>query len=423
MGIMAAYLPANLPSYAQDTGQVLTKSTKNLTLDQAVNAALEHSPVLAADRSRYDAAAAARQQSGALPNPELSVEAENFMGDGPYEGFDAAEVTVGVSQLVELPGKRSNRMTVSEAEKTKASHSMKAARLDLIRDVIIAYSEAVTAQKEISILQEELNLAMAVRDSVAAKVEAGKEPPIQKNKAEIALSTTRIALDRADRNLTTRLAALKALMGNGVEAVRLDPDSLPALIAPLQFKDYAYRLSNTPDALTMESDIRRAKSLVSYEKASAVPDPTFNVGIKELGEDDGKAFIAGISIPIPVFNINRAGIERAGYELNAAKLDKNSGLLSLETQLYEAHEALMNAFHESQTLEKNILPGAEESFSYARQGYEAGKFGYLDVLDAQRTLFDARRQYIRAAMDYQKQRAIVERIAALNDHSTKKNEK
>ena len=57
-----------------------------LVLDQAIAWALEHSPVLGASTSRADAATASRSQAGALPNPELSIEAENIYGDGPLEG-------------------------------------------------------------------------------------------------------------------------------------------------------------------------------------------------------------------------------------------------------------------------------------------------------------------------------------------------
>jgi len=65
----------------------------------------------------------------------------------------------------------------------------------------------------------------------------------------------------------------------------------------------------------------------------------------------------------------------------------------------------------------SVLPGAEEAFQFARGGYDAGKFGYLEVLDAQRTLFDARRQFNEAVLDYHQQRAVLERFSALHTNT------
>ena len=166
-------------AHAQDVPPVLK-------LHQAIAQALEKSPVLGASSARADAATASRSQAGALPNPELSLEAENIYGD--YDGLDDAEITYGVSQLVELPGKRGNRVKAADAAEFKSHYTLDAARLDLIRDITVAYTEMAVAQQEVDILSEEYDLATAVHDSVAAKVEAGKVPPIQKNKAGIAYS-------------------------------------------------------------------------------------------------------------------------------------------------------------------------------------------------------------------------------------------
>ena len=72
--------------------------------------------------------------------------------------------------------------------------------------------------------------------------------------------------------------------------------------------------------------------------------------------------------------------------------------------------AFANAYQENKTLNEVVLPGAQEAFDAARIGYNAGKFGYLEVLDAQRTLFDARKQAIQTMLDYYHELAIIDRI-------------
>lgn len=419
-GLLAAVsLPSAFPAVAQEQAvmpPVIEKpvAPAALVLDQAIAWALEKSPVLGASSARADAATASRSQAGSLPNPEISIEADNIYGDGPYDGLDGAEITYGVSQLVELPGKRGNRVRVADAEKTKIHYVRDAARLDLIRDVTVAFAEVAAAQQEVAILEEERNLATEVRDSVAAKVQAGKEPPIQKNKAEIERSAGEIALERARRNLSTKRQVLSSLMGGDTGAFTVAMDSLPTLSEPEDLESYRTRLPQTPDVKSLDADVNQARAGLSLEKANAVPDPTFNFGVKDFREDDSRAFVAGVSFPFPVFNMNRAGIERAGHDLNAAMFDQRGEQLSLDATLTSIYGDFSSAYSEASALKATVLPGAEEAFSFAREGYDAGKFGYLEVLDAQRTLFDARKQFNEAVLDYHRQRAAIERLTAFH---------
>ncbi len=407
--LAAGFIALSLPAFAQEKPLPAA-----LALDQAIAWALEKSPVLAASGSRAEAASANRSQAGAFPNPELSIEAENIYGDDELEGMDSAEITYGVEQLVELPGKRGSRVNIAESERARSYFKRDAAQLDLIRDVTIAYVELVAAQQELSILEEERGLAAEVRDSVAAKVEAGKEPPIQKNKAQIELSSSEIALDRARRMAIAKKQTLAALMGSDTTDFAVQSGSLPAVTEPEPLETYQAHVAQTPDAQTLEADVTQAQAALSLEKANVLPDPTLSLGMKQFREDDTQAFVAGVSLPIPVFNINRAGIARAGHELNAAKLDQRSGQLSLQTALIETYGNFTSAYREASALQASVLPGAEEAFQFARGGYDAGKFGYLEVLDAQRTLFDARRQFNEAVLDYHQQRAVLERFSALH---------
>lgn len=415
--LAAVSFPIVSPAYAQNAKaqNVTTISTPSaLILEKAIIFALKNSPVLAASGSRAEAAEAGRSQAGALPNPEIQLEAGNIYGDGPYESLDGAELTYGVSQLVELPGKRSNRVRVADAEKTKVEYARDATRLNLIRDVTIAYAEVCAGQQEVAILEKERNLAAEVRDSVSAKVEAGKEPPVQKNKAEIELSASEIALDRVRRDLSSKKQALSALMGGGMDDFMVAMDSLPDLEMPQPLDTYRIRLPDTPDVKTLDAEVTQARSNLSLEKANALPDPTFNVGVRDVRENDSKAFIAGVSFPIPVFNLNRAGVKKAGHNLNAAIMDQQGTQLSAETTLAQVHADLSSAYSEASTLRSKVLPGAEEAFNFARTGYNAGKFGYLEVLDAQRTLFETRKQLNQSTLDYYRQRATIERMTALH---------
>ena len=57
-----------------------------------------------------------------------------------------------------------------------------------------------------------------------------------------------------------------------------------------------------------------------------------------------------------------------------------------------------------------VLPGAQSAFDAATEGFRQGKFGYLEVLDAQRTFFEARGRHIEALSAYHKAVADTERL-------------
>lgn len=397
------------------------EATPALSLHQAIKTALEKSPAFGSAIDRSKAMKAATSKAGALPNPEVSVEAENIAGDGPYKDFKSAEITYGMSQLIEMPGKRAGRVAVADSGEQKSLYERDATRLDLIRDVVIAYAEVVAAEDELEILKEERDLATNVYDSVAAKVDAGKEPPIQKNKAAIELSSSTIALERAERSVQTARKLLANLMGGQTDGFIVEAGTLPAMKQPDGLAAYTARMASSPDLMIRDADVRTAQSNLSMEKAGTVPDPTVNFGVRDFREDDRQALVAGLSIPLPVFDMNRAGVRRAGHEYNAAMKDRVQAQLDSETALLQSYEAFSNAYREHQVLKETVLPGAEEAFDVARAGYNAGKFGYLEVLDAQRTLFDSRKQSTQTMLDYYRELAVIDRLIAT--HAISKGDK
>jgi cobalt-zinc-cadmium efflux system outer membrane protein len=79
-------------------------------------------------------------------------------------------------------------------------------------------------------------------------------------------------------------------------------------------------------------------------------------------------------------------------------------------KLVKAYQALLSAYTEATELDKNVLQGAESVFEASKTGYSRGKLDYLNVLDAQRTLFEAKARYIDALTSYHTAKADVERL-------------
>jgi cobalt-zinc-cadmium efflux system outer membrane protein len=120
--------------------------------------------------------------------------------------------------------------------------------------------------------------------------------------------------------------------------------------------------------------------------------------------------VLGLGVPIPLFDRNQGGIREATAELGKVRKQVEAAEVRTLAALAEANVAVAAAYGEVTILREDVLPKAQQAFDAARQGYEQGKFDYLYVLDAQRTLFSTQAQYVDSVEAYHKARADVQRL-------------
>ena len=149
---------------------------------------------------------------------------------------------------------------------------------------------------------------------------------------------------------------------------------------------------------------------VVLQEAVRVPDPTLAGGVRHFKESGDRAFVAAISIPLPLFDRNQGRILEARRRLAKAERERAAAESRAHAALAETVQTLTTAFAEIEALRTAIIPGAQSAFEAVGEGYRQGKFGFLDVLDAQRTFFEAKDRYVDALAAYHKGIADLERI-------------
>lgn len=396
---------------APDTA-VRLASGRIITVEFAIARALANSPRLKAAHAATNASKGAQSQAGALPNPELGIEADNIAGQGEYSGLKSAEITYGVSQLIEIGGKRDARQEAADHEHSMTHAEFEATRLDLIRDVKTAYAEAVAAKEGVALAEKQKRLADEVLSNVSKRVSAAAVPLFQKSKSEVASSNSAMALDRAQRDYLIARKRLAGFWDSSSSDFDLDTSRFFAITPPPQIAGGEERLRANPDVVRWDAEVARSEAQYALEQANMLPDPRFNAGLKEFRATNDRAFVVGVSIPIPVFNFNQGNVAKARGEVTKAASNKHLAEINLNTELTRSQQELESAYRQAQILKTQILPAAEMAFSQSRQGYDAGKFAYLEVLDAQRTLVEARAQYNDTLKTYHTKRAEVERLTA-----------
>jgi cobalt-zinc-cadmium efflux system outer membrane protein len=381
-----------------------------LQLQQALALALLHGPELQEASWEQRAAEAAVLQAGLLPNPELEVEVEEFAGEGPRHGFEAAEFTLALAQELELPGKRRRRLQGAQLEAQLAAWDREVRRLDVLTATRRAWLQVLAVQARLELAREMVQLTERQASAVTARAEAGKVPPLEAQKARVALARARLALHRVEQEHEAGRYELASTWGADQATFTRVTGRLEGRRSVPPLARLRQRLEQNPDLARWAVALELRETAVAAEDLAWLPDLEAVGGFSHFNEDDGDALLAGVGLQLPVFDRNQGGRRAARAELEAARAAHRAARIETSAALVAAHGRLGVAAGEAAALETEVLPAAERAFAAAQRGYEQGKFGYLEVLDAQRTLFEVREQLIEASAAYRLAVADCERL-------------
>ena len=382
-----------------------------ITLEQALGLALLGNPGLAAFSWEVRAAEARALQAGLLPNPSLDVELEEFGGTRERSGLGGAETSVRVGQMFLTAGKRKKRTRVADLGRTVAALEWETKRLDVVAETMRAFTGVLAAQEQVALAEEAVRLSEKMLRAVSERVQAGKVSPLEESKARVALASVRIAGLRARRDLEVARRRLAAAWGGTEPRFTRAKGAFEKVIDPPPLEKLLEELSRNPRVARRRAEVERRRAAVELEEARAVPDPTLSAGVRHYADGDSNAFILGLSVPMPFFDRNQGGVAEARHGLAGALAELDAETVAVRLAMEKAYRNVNAACMEVRALEKEVLPAAEAAFSAAREGYLQGKFGYIDLLDAQRTLVRARSQYIQALAAYHAARSDLERLA------------
>lgn len=256
-----------------------------------------------------EAAAGVRQaeglarQAGARPNPTVGMEIENFSGSGVYSGANNAETTFSLSQPLEVGGKRGARVAAGRAALDAARARLVQSKADFAFALADAYAQAEAAERRVALAEEAVTLSDETLRASRALVDAGKEAELRTLQAQAALTGARASLEEARAERTGAFSRLTALVGSTTPYTSLSDSLLTSPKVTSQPGDID--ALSTPAVLAAEADREAAARRVRIERTRAVPDVTVSAGVRRFSGDDSTALIAGVSLPIPVFDQNR----------------------------------------------------------------------------------------------------------------------
>lgn len=402
--------PAPRARIGQPSAGEFQEPEGTLTLPVALGAALRNSPRLEAFDWKIRADEARALQAGLLPNPSLAIEGENFAGGGDFTGYDAAETTLFLGQLVELGGKRAARRRMALLERELSGWDYEAARLDVLTETTQLFVAALAARQRLDLASEILRVSKESLAATRARVRAGAASSVEEARSEVAVATMEVEISRRELELAAARNAVASAWAGTPRFGELDGD-LSALRELPNLERIGSALAENPDLARWASERIRRDTEISLARAGAIPDVTAGLGVRHFNESDDAALVFAVEIPFPVFDRNQGRVAAAHAEAKRADALARDARLRLSRDLQRVHAEASSAYQSAQALEERVLPQAQAAFERTRQAYRKGLFRLVDVLDAQRTLFDARTEHVNALERYHTARADLERLA------------
>jgi outer membrane protein, heavy metal efflux system len=403
---------AAMPSsvQAQESQATVAEPNGVVTLPGAMATSLLRNPELGVFPYDFRAAEARILQAGLRPNPQLEIGVEEFGGRGERRRFDAAETTIQVGQPIELGGKRAKRTRVAALDKELVEWDYRTARLNVMRDVTRAFVAVLAAQERLALAERVFELSRQAQSAVAQRVKAGKDSPVEELRADVALSASRIERQKAEKALTAARHSLAATWGGHTPVFEKVEGDFYQTAEPKPFAELSRAVPDNPDLTRWQTEEDKRRATLRLEKARGVPDITVGAGVRRFEQTDDEAMVVNLAVPLPLFDRNQGGILAATAELGKAHRQYEAARVKTLAALSDAVSALAAAYDEATILHGDVLPKAQRAFEAAQQGYLQGKFDYLHLLDAQRTLFQTQAQYVDAVEAYHQAQADVERL-------------
>ena len=369
-----------------------------ISLADALAAALEGSPGLAMTAYEIRRREAVAIQAGLRPNPVLSLQAEDFVGDSQKKSLGYQQTTLSIAQLVELGGKRVARRRLADRSRDVATWDFETRRVAVLADTTKAFLVVLALQERRTLLQDLERLAADMLWSVASTVRAGAVSPVEEDRAHVNLDRVRLEVAQVENDLESGRAMLAAGWGQPQATFEVASGDLWELPPTPDADELAAVAQDSPELARWNAEIAQREAALALERAARVPNVELSLGARHHPLGDAAGVVAGFSIPIPVFDRNQGGVLAARQQLARARTERHQSDVSVRSTIVATHQALVIASRTVTTLRDQIIPRAERVFGQTRRGYATGLFRYVEVLDAQRTLFAARREMLDALL-------------------------
>jgi cobalt-zinc-cadmium efflux system outer membrane protein len=371
-------------------GQTPPPAPVTVTLDQAIEMALQHNHNILAARTAIQQSEAQEITANLRPNPTFFTDWEYLplqrtgqpLGDYLH---DSTEGDMGVSYLFERGKKRQHRLQAAKDATAVVRSQVADNERGLTFTVAQLFINVQTAEATLDVTQK---LEKSFQETVNISESAYKNGSMSENdflKMKLQLLQFQQDVEAAILAKAQALSDLRQQLGYesvpaGYEVTGpFDYQPLHVSIDELQAK----ALANRPDLRAAVEGVTAANSQVDLAKADGKVDVTGSGNYSHTGGIS--AFSLALSVPIPVFNKNQGEILRTQHVVTQAREQQAAARGQVLTDVRDAYEALESSARVAQYFKGGYLEMNQKSRDITEYAYHRGAASLLDFLDAERT--------------------------------------
>lgn len=363
-----------------------------ITLESARARAFERNPALAAVGSAARSADGAWRQARAWPNPELAIEAEEFGGD--RAAWDEASLTWSLTQRLELFGTRGARARAGRFGYEASAAELSQARLDLGAEVERRFAAVLAAQDRLAALEESDRIAAEALAAVRSLVDAGEVSPVEAERAEAERARVGIAHQSSAVELASARRALAQLWGDATPDFTRAAGTLEVLPVIPPRDSLVARGFVSPELRQWDAELSGAQAAGVLARRGRWPEIALSAGMRRFPGTGDRTYVASLGLALPLLDRSGGAVQQADAEIARISARRREAEVRIASDLATAADALENAARAAETMRESVLPRTRAVHEALGEGYRRGKFGLLDLLDAQRIWIEARLQYI-----------------------------
>jgi outer membrane protein, heavy metal efflux system len=370
-----------------------------ITLDQAVEIALEKNPDLAAAASELVIASGEIQRANYLSqfNPQILSGFDYRTRSGKSNSQDWR---TGISQELEIFGQRGLRQQSAKLGYQRTGAEVRNQVRLLTAAVKMTFYEALRARNRSNLLTELETLNHKLADAARTRFDAGEIGQIDFNLARMRYGESRSELINGNEIYRLECSSLGRLLGNAAGA-EPEPDG-SLVIEPSQFdieKLLDIAKANRPDVKAASAEISRLQTEAALNSKLALPNPTIGTFVGH--EQNTERFVGvALGIPIPFFNRRQAEATAIGGRLARERSKLRAVELNVEHEVRDAYGRYVAARRALAVSREDVVAPARESFGLLEAAFNAGKLDLLSLSVVERQTFDAQMGYLDAWFNY-----------------------
>lgn len=397
-------------------------SSQTLTLAEAVRLAQQANANVLAKQAQLAAAEGERSQAASplFNNPEVSLEQSRRRAPGAP---DTTERTVGLSQQFEIAGQQGHRRAAADATLQAVRAELDAARRQASAEAATRFYAVLAAERRLQLEQRAVDLFERTSQAVGRRRAAGEDTRLDANVAVIEAERARSALAKAREQAVDAATELAATL-------QLPPSAMPQASGDLATPPPgrpAYSLDHLiagalalPRQTALAARLDAAQARLAVARASRLPGVTLGVSSGREGPPGARERVTtfAVSVPLPLFNRNQAGIGQALTDVTQAEIERSAGVRDAEAQVRRLWQRLQLQVERVQRLQRNVMAASLDNQQLAARSRQAGQIGLLEQLLVNRQALDAERELIDALAEYQATRIELESTAGWPQEGT-----